>query len=161
MLSVISRGTLLRLGLCAVVALSVASCTTEVPLSSVSDSEVSGMWKGSNGGVVNLKANRGFTTSGIDWSNVSKGNECPQGEATTGTWAFWGSEPGKLDSSAALEKYTAGDTINLYFEEDPDGKCLINLNVTEGGSTLCVSDDIEIPCSREITFTREAAKTAP
>ncbi|WP_143202925.1 hypothetical protein [Streptomyces sp. CB02261] len=108
-----------------------------------------------------LKTNRSFTTSGVNWRNVSEGSECPQGGTRTGRWGFWGSEPGHADSSAVLDKYTAGDTINLSFEGAPQGQCLINLNVTKGGSTLCVSDDIEIPCSREITFTKDAGKTAP
>lgn len=108
---------------------------------------------------MNLNADRSFTTSGIDWRAVSEEIGCPQG-ATKGTWAFWGSDPDSPDMGAALDKYTSGDTINLSFEGPPQQEgCLINLNVTKSGSSLCVSDDIEIPCSREITFTKEEAKT--
>ncbi|MFK0228745.1 hypothetical protein ACIQUL_23585 [Streptomyces sp. NPDC090303] len=161
MLSVTSRGMLLRLPLCALTVFSLSSCATEVTLSSVSDSAVSGTWKASDGGAVNLKTDRTFTTSGIDWHAVSEETGCPQG-ATKGTWAFWGSDPETPDMGAALDKYKSGDTINLSFEEPLQQEgCMINLNVTKGGSSLCVSDDIEIPCSREINLTKEEAKTRP
>ncbi|RSS50929.1 hypothetical protein [Streptomyces sp. WAC01280] len=159
MLSAITRGTLLRLGLCVVVALSVSSCDPDVPLSSISESDAVGTWKGSDGAVVELHADRKFTTSGIDWRDVSKGSECPQGETASGKWAFWGSEPGRPDSSEVLDEYTSGDTIHLAFVGPPQGGCLINLSATKGGSVLCVSDDFEIPCAREITFTKESVKT--
>lgn len=157
MLSVTSRGRLLlRLSLCVFTACSVSSCATDVTLSSISDSAASGQWEGSGGGVVSLKANRTFTTSGINWREVSEGSGCPQGQTAAGTWAFWGSDPGSPEISSALDRYTSGESINLSFDGAPQGECLINLNVTKGGSALCVSDDIEIPCSREITFVKKS-----
>ncbi|MGW6391594.1 hypothetical protein ACWFR1_14065 [Streptomyces sp. NPDC055103] len=161
MLLTTPRGARLRLALCTVALLSITSCATDVTLSSLSDSEAAGKWQEGNGGIVELRKNRTFTTSGINWRNVSEGSDCPQAETTTGTWAFWGSDPDHPQSSAALAQYTAGDTINLSFEGSPQGQCLINLNVTKSGSTLCVSDDIEIPCSREVTFTKDGERTAP
>ncbi|GHG05468.1 hypothetical protein [Streptomyces zaomyceticus] len=133
-----------------------AACSGEEELSRVTAGSVSGTWTGGNGGTMTLQADHRFSTSGIDWGTASAGSGCPRGEGD-GIWAFWGSDPDSPETSSALEKYTEGDTVNLSFNGVEQGSCLINLNVIEGGSTLCVSDDIEVPCSLDLRFTKAGA----
>ncbi|MER8039058.1 hypothetical protein [Streptomyces hydrogenans] len=124
----------------------VTSCSGSEELSRVGEASVIGVWKGKNGETVKLQKDHRFTASGVDWESVSPGSGCPQGEGP-GSWAFWGSDPGSPETSAALEKYVEGDTVNLSFDGVEQGSCLTNLNAVDDGSSLCLSDDIEVPCS--------------
>ncbi|MFD6075653.1 hypothetical protein ACFWG5_08760 [Streptomyces hydrogenans] len=136
------------------IAACVTSCSGSEKLSRVGVESVIGVWKGKSGETVNLQGDHRFTASGFDWGSLSSWDGCPQGEGA-GIWAFWGSDPDSPQTSAALDKYIEGDTVNLSFEGVEQGTCLINLNAIDEGSSLCLSDDIEIPCSLDIKLVRQ------
>ncbi|MFB7429694.1 hypothetical protein ACFC0K_41320 [Streptomyces hydrogenans] len=131
-----------------------AACSSSEKLVTVSTASVSGAWKGDGGEMIILQEDHGFRTSGIDWHSISPGNGCPQGDVA-GRWSFWGSDPGSPQTASALEKYTEGDTVNLGFEKDAQGTCLIDLNVVGEGDSLCVTNDMDISCALDIRFHRE------
>ncbi|MFL9680264.1 hypothetical protein [Streptomyces sp. KL110A] len=136
------------------IAACVTSCSGSEKLSRVGVESVIGVWKGKNGETVRLQGDHRFTASGFDWGSLSSWDGCPQGEGA-GRWAFWGSDPDSPETSSVLEKYVEGDTVHLSFDGVEQGTCVIDLNAVDSGSALCLSDDIEIPCSLDIKLVRQ------
>lgn len=118
--------------------------TVKVPLE-----RIVGQWQGPDGEKLTLSTDRTFTSSGLHSGKLAD-TQCPDDPAKGG----WGFMTDSGNSSFASKTATSGSWIGLGFERK-HWACILQLAVVDGGTTLCATDDPDIPCGLDVRFTRQ------
>ena len=128
------------------------ACAGSSPTAKVAADRITGNWAGPHGEKFTFVADRTFTASGLDSTNLTAAM-CP-GKPSEGGWAFYVAEGGK-GTEISEKTAKSGSWIGLSFH-GAAGNCRIDLAVVDGGKALCATDDRDVPCGLDVRFTRES-----
>ncbi|MEV6834304.1 hypothetical protein AB0N17_07260 [Streptomyces sp. NPDC051133] len=129
--------------------LPVAGCAFMDDTAKVSMGQVVGTWKAADGEELSFAADRTFISTGLDSKKLAEEYVLCPGERATGTWSFVAAD----GSASTADKVPSGSQLALYFDEEPKN-CVFELLAIDGGKTLCVTVDLDDPCTPDVRFTR-------